>query len=76
MRISHGTYILKMIDNKGLEDEVQKVNTMRLHVGAFVLSNSKRIMNNFFHVIVGIYTNVAFLEIRIVYIMKIDIGIN
>ena len=32
-----------MIDDKGLEDEVKKLNTMSLHLGAFVLSNSKRI---------------------------------
>ena len=30
---------------------------MPLHLGAFVLSNSKRIMNNFIHAINGFYTN-------------------
>ena len=30
---------------------------MRLHLGAFVLSNSKRIMNNFIHAINGFDTN-------------------
>ena len=50
-------YIVKMIDDKGLEDEVKKLNTMPLHLGAFVLSNSKRIMNNFIHAINGFYTN-------------------
>ena len=30
-----------MIDDKGLEDEVKKLNTMPLYLGAFVLSNSK-----------------------------------
>ena len=38
-----------MIDDAGLEDEVKKLNTMPLHLGAFVLSNSKRIVNNFIH---------------------------
>ena len=33
------------------------MNTLPLHLGAFVLSNSKRIMNNFIHVINGFYTN-------------------
>ena len=42
--------------NAGLEDDVKKVNTMPLHLGAFVLSNSKRIMNNFIHAINGFYT--------------------
>ena len=30
---------------------------MPLHLGAFVLSNSKRTMNNFIHAIDGFYTN-------------------
>ena len=46
-----------MIDDAGLEDEVKKLNTMPLHLGAFVLSNCKRIMNNFIHAINGFYTN-------------------
>ena len=46
-----------MINDKGLEDEIKKVNTMLLHLGAFVLSNSKRIMKNFIHAINGFYTN-------------------
>ena len=50
-KISGINYIVKMIDDAGLE------NTMPPHLGAFVLSNSKRIMNNFFHVINGFYTN-------------------
>ena len=56
-KISGINYIVKMIDDKGLEDEVKKLNTMPLHLGAFVLSNSKRIMNNFIHAINGFYTN-------------------
>ena len=56
-KISGINYIVKMIDDKGLEDEIRKVNTMPLHLGAFVLSNSKRIMNNFIHAINGFYTN-------------------
>ena len=46
-----------MTDDAGLGDEVKKLNTMPLHVGAFVLSNSKRIMNNYIHAINGFYTN-------------------
>ena len=56
-KISNINYIVKMIDDKGLEDEIKKINTMPLHLGAFVLSNSKRIMNNFIHAINGFYTN-------------------
>ena len=46
-----------MFDDAGLEDEVKKLNIMSLHLGSFVLSNSKRIMNNFIHAINGFYTN-------------------
>ena len=56
-KISGNNYIVKMINDPGLEDEVKKLNTMPLHLGAFVLSNSKRIMNNFIHAINGFYTN-------------------
>ena len=56
-KISGINYIVKKIDDKGLEDEVKKLNTMPLHLGAFVLSNSKGIMNNFIHAINGFYTN-------------------
>ena len=45
-----------MVDDAGMEDEVKKLNTTPLHLGAFVLSNSKRIMNNFIHAIYGFYT--------------------
>ena len=57
MKISHSNYIVKKIDDKGLEDEVKKLNTMLFHMGAFVLSNSKRIMKNFIHAVNGFYTN-------------------
>ena len=56
-RISNGKYFVEMIDDAGLEEEVKKLNTMPLHLGAFVLSNSKRIMNDFIHVINGFLTN-------------------
>ena len=56
-KISGNNYIVKMIDDPGLGDGVKKLNTMPLHLGAFVLSNSKRIMNKFIHAINGFYTN-------------------
>ena len=56
-KISGINYIVKMVDDAGLEDEVKKLKNMPLHLGAFVLSNSKRIMNNFIHAIDGFYTN-------------------
>ena len=56
-KISGKSYIVKLIDDAGLEDEVKNLNTMPLHLGVFVLSNSKRIMNNFIHAVNGFYTN-------------------
>ena len=46
-----------MINDAGLEYEVTKLKTMPLHLGAFVLSNSLRVMNNFLHANNGFYTN-------------------
>ena len=55
-KISHGNYIIKMVDDKGLGDEVKKLNTIPLHVGAFVSWNSQRLLNKFN----GFYTNVLY----------------
>ena len=54
---NYGNYIVEMKDDEGSQDEVKKVNTRPLHLGAFVLSNSKRIMNNLIHADGGFYTN-------------------
>ena len=59
-KINYGNYIVRLRDDEGLQDEVNKVNTMPLHLGAFVLSNSKRIMNKFIRAIDGFYTNDVF----------------
>ena len=56
-KINYGNYIVKLKDDEGLQDEVEKLNTMPLHLGAFVLSNIKRIMNNFIHAIDRFYSN-------------------
>ena len=50
-------YIVKMIDDAALENEVKKLNTMPLHLGAFVLLNSQSIMKKFIHDINGFFTN-------------------
>ena len=39
-KISHGNYIVKMIKDAGLEDEVKKLNKMPLHLGIFIVSNN------------------------------------
>ena len=56
-KISGINYIVKMIDDAGLEDEVKNLNTMPPHLKAFVLSNSKRFMNTFIHAINGFYAD-------------------
>ena len=56
-KINWGIYFVKMKGDEGLQDEVKKVNTMPLHLGAFVLSNSQRIMNDFIQAISGFYSN-------------------
>ena len=61
-KINYGNYIVKLKQDAGLEDEIQKVNTMPLHLGAFVLSDSKRIMNKFIQAINGFYTNDVYYE--------------
>ena len=53
-----GSYIGKMTDDEGLQDEVKKVNTLAFQLTVFILSNnSKRILNNFIHAIDGFHTN-------------------
>ena len=47
-KITHGMYILKLKDGTGLEEEGKKVNTMPLHLGVSVLSNSKKNYEQFY----------------------------
>ena len=61
-KISGVNYISEKIDDAGLGKEVEKVNTMPLHLRSFVLSKSKRFMNNFIHAINGFYTNHLYYE--------------
>ena len=56
-KINYGNYIFKMKDDEGLKDEIKKANTLPLQLAVFILSNSKRLMNNFIHAIDGFYTN-------------------
>ena len=46
-----------MKDDKRLQDEVKRVDTLPLQLGVFVLGNSKRNMNNFIHAIDGFCSN-------------------
>ena len=66
-KISHCIFFVIMIDDAGLKDEVKKLKNTPLHIGAFMLSNSEKFMNNFKHAIDGVYTNDLYYEDSIVY---------
>ena len=76
-KIGNGKYIVKMVDDFGLEDEVKKLNTMPLHLVAFVLSNSRKIMNKFIHPIDGFSKNdVYYIETDSLNIQIKALGLN
>ena len=56
-KISGGNFIVEMIDVARLEYEVKMLNTMPLRMRAFVLGNSRLIINDFIRAINGFYTN-------------------
>ena len=43
--------------DEGVDNEIEDKNTMPSQLGSFILSNSKRIMNNFIRIIDGFKTN-------------------
>ena len=45
-KLPNGNYIVKLKKDDGLEGDNDVKNTLPSHLGAFILSNSKRIMNN------------------------------
>ena len=55
--LPNGNYIVKMKRDDGLDDDCDIKNTLPAVLGAFILSNSKRIMNNFIGEIDGFYNN-------------------
>ena len=56
-KLPNGKYIVKMKTDDGLDDDCDIKNTLPAVLGAFILSNSKRIMNNFIREINGFYNN-------------------
>ena len=56
-RLPNGNYIVKLKKDDGLEEVNDVKNTLPSHLGAFILSNIKRIMNNFIRGINGFYDN-------------------
>jgi len=53
-------YIVKMKKNNGLDDDCDITNILPVHLGAFISSRSRRIMNNFIREINGFYNNNVF----------------
>ena len=56
-RLPKGNYIVKMKKDDRLDDHCDIKNTLPAVLGAFILSNSKRIMDNFIREINGFYKN-------------------
>ena len=56
-RLPNGNYIVKIKKDDGSEGDNDVKNTLPSHLGAFILSNSKRIMNDFIREINGFYNN-------------------
>ena len=56
-KLPNDEYIVKLKEDEGLNSDLDVKITMPSHLGSFILSNSKRIMNNFIRVINGFKTN-------------------
>ena len=56
-RLPNGNYLVKLKKDDGLDGDNDVKNTLPSHLGAFILSNSKRIMINFIREINGFYNN-------------------
>ena len=59
-KLPNGNYIVQLSLDEGIDTPVDNKNTMPSQLGAFILSNSKRIMNKFVEVIDGFKTNNVF----------------
>ena len=57
--LKNGNFIVKLEDDEGVDDydKAKSINTMPSHFGSFILSHSKRLMNNVFREIDGFYSN-------------------
>ena len=73
---NYGNYIVKLKDDEGLKDEVKKVNTMPLHLGAFVLSKSKRNMNILYTLSMAFIQMMFIIQTPTHYILKTNSGTN
>ena len=55
--LPNGNYIVKIKKNDGLDDDCDFKNNLPAHLGAFILSNSKIILNNLIRVNNDFYNN-------------------
>ena len=57
--LKNGNFIVKLEDDEGVVDydKAKSINTMPSHFGSFILSHSKRLMNDVFREIDGFYSN-------------------
>ena len=56
-KLSNGHFILKMKKDDGFDSDNDIKNTLPFHLGAFILGNSKRIMNKFVKEINGFHND-------------------
>ena len=61
-KLPNGDYIVQLSIDEGVDTPVDNKNTMPSQLGAYILSISKRIMNNFVEVIDGFKTNNVFYQ--------------
>ena len=59
-KLPNGNYIVKMKKDDGLDDDCDIKNTLPAVLGAFILGNSRRIMNKLIREINGFYKNNKF----------------
>ena len=57
--LKNGNFIVKLEDDEGVDDydKAKSINTMPSHFGSYILSHSKRLMNDVFREIDGFYSN-------------------
>ena len=56
-KLANGNYIVKLRLDEGVDKDVENKNTMPSQLGAFILSNSRRILNNFVRITDGFKDN-------------------
>ena len=74
-RLPNGNYIVKMKNDDGLDDDCDIKNTLPTVLGAFILVNSRRIMNKFIRELNGFYeNNIYYTDTDSLYIEKKILG--